>query len=219
VRRLPDRGVVHVQVAADRTHDDFAGVEPDADVHGHAQRTMHTLRVLADALLHAQGGVARAHGVFLVRDRRAEQRHDAVAHHLVDRALVVMHRLDHPLEHAVEQPARVFGIAVGEELHRSLEIREQHRDVLALALQRILRGTDALGQVRRRVGRRRRKARRRRRRRGGHGRRALRAEVRAGREIAVAFGAARGQRHGALGTEFRPRRRLVLAAGTLHGPQ
>ena len=34
VRRLADGRVVHVQIAADRAHDDFAGVEPDADLHG-----------------------------------------------------------------------------------------------------------------------------------------------------------------------------------------
>jgi hypothetical protein len=218
VRRLPDRGVVHVEVAADRADDDLAGVEADADVHRHAERAMHALRVLADALLHAKRGVARSDRVLFVRDRRAEQRHDAVAHHLVDRALVVVHGFDHPLEHTVEQSARVLGVAVGEQLHRSLEVGEEHGDVLALALERVLRRADPLGQVRRGIGRRRCKARRSGRR-GGRRRGALRTELRAGRKIAVAFGAARGQRRGALGAKFRSRRRLVLAAGTLHGPQ
>ena len=33
MRGLADRRVVHVQVAADRAHDDLAGVQPDADLH------------------------------------------------------------------------------------------------------------------------------------------------------------------------------------------
>src|SRR5262245_46935536 len=31
MRCLPDRAVVHAQITADRTHDDIARVEPDAD--------------------------------------------------------------------------------------------------------------------------------------------------------------------------------------------
>ena len=69
------------------------------DVHGHTERAVHLLRVLSHALLHAEGGVARAHGVFFVRDRRAKEGHDSIAHHLVDRALVVVHRLDHALQY------------------------------------------------------------------------------------------------------------------------
>ena len=59
--------------------------------------------VLRDRLLHAQGGVAGPDGVVLVGQRRAEQRHDAVAHDLVDGALVAVDGLHHPLEDRVEQ--------------------------------------------------------------------------------------------------------------------
>jgi hypothetical protein len=51
-----------------------------------------------------------------------------------------------------------------------------------------------------------------------HGRSALRAELGGGRQLALALGATRRQRGGALGAELRPRWRLVLAAGALHGP-
>ena len=88
----------------------------------------------------------------LVRERRAEERHDAVAHHLVDRAFVAVDRLHHALEDGVEQPASLLGIAVGEELHRALEIREEDGDLLALADHRGARGQDLVGEVRRRVG-------------------------------------------------------------------
>ena len=90
----------------------------------------------------------------LVGERRAEQRHDAVAHHLVDGALVAVDGLHHPLEDRVEELARLLGVAVGEQLHRALEVGEQDRDLLALAFQGGLGGEDLLGEVLRGVGRR-----------------------------------------------------------------
>ena len=76
----------------------------------------------------------------LVRERGAEEGHDAIAHDLVDGALVAMNRLHHAFEYGVEQPARVLGISVGEQLHRPLQVSEEHRDLLALALEGGLRG-------------------------------------------------------------------------------
>jgi hypothetical protein len=58
-----------------------------------------------------------------------------------------MNRLHHVLEDGIEELARLLGIAVREQLHRSSEVGEEHRDLLALALQRGLRGEDLLGQV------------------------------------------------------------------------
>jgi class 3 adenylate cyclase len=42
-----------------------------------------------------------------------EERHDPVAHHLVDGALVTMDRFHHMLEDRIEKLARLFGITVG----------------------------------------------------------------------------------------------------------
>ena len=83
----------------------------------------------------------------LVGDRRAEERHDPVAHHLVDGALVVMDGLHHPLEDGVEELPRLLGVAVGEQLHRALQVGEEDRDLLALALEGALRGENLLGEV------------------------------------------------------------------------
>ena len=83
----------------------------------------------------------------LVGDRRAEERHDAVAHHLVDGALVAVDGLHHPLEDGVEELAGLLGIAVGEQLHRALEVGEEDGDLLALALEGALGGEDLLGEV------------------------------------------------------------------------
>src|SRR5215471_2134604 len=63
-----------------------------------------------------------------------------------------MDRIHHPLKHGVEEASRVFGIAVCEQLHGALDIREEHRELLALAFERRLRREDFLCQVLRRVG-------------------------------------------------------------------
>ena len=112
-----------------------------------AVRAPHLLGVALHGLLHPERRVARAHGVVLVGERRAEERHDPVAHHLVDGALVAVDGLHHPLEDGIEELARLLGIAVGEQLHRALEVGEEHGDLLALALERRLGGEDLLGEV------------------------------------------------------------------------
>ena len=58
----------------------------------------------------AERGVDRAHRVVLVRDRRPEDRHDAVAQELVDRALVAVHLGQHQVEGAAHQPVDLFRI-------------------------------------------------------------------------------------------------------------
>ena len=80
-------------------------------------------------------------------ERRAEERHDAVAHHLVDRALVAVDGLHHALEHRVEELASVFRVTISRQLHRALEVGEEDGDLLALALQRSLGGQDLLREV------------------------------------------------------------------------
>jgi hypothetical protein len=48
----------------------------------------------------------------LVGERRAEQRHDPVAHHLVDGAFVTVDGFHHPFEDWIENLSRLLGIAV-----------------------------------------------------------------------------------------------------------
>ncbi len=139
--------VVHVEIAANGAHDDLARVEPDPDLHVHAVRMARVFSVALHRLLHPERSVAGADSVILVGERRAEQRHDPVAHHLVDSALVAVHGFHHSIEDGVEELARLLGIAVGEELHRPLEIGEEHGDLLALAFQGGLGGEDLLGEV------------------------------------------------------------------------
>ena len=133
--RLPDGGVVHVQVTADGAHDHLARIEPHADLHGRAAHALELVRVDVDSSLHPQRGIAGADRVVFVGHRRPEQRHDAIAHDLVDGALVVMDGLHHALEHGVEELPGLLGVAVGEQFHRALQVGEEHRHLLALALE------------------------------------------------------------------------------------
>jgi hypothetical protein len=90
--------------------------------------------------------------VILVSERRSEERHDPIAHHLVHGALVPMHGVHHSLEHGIQDPAGLLGIAVGEQLHRALQIGEEDGDLLPLALEGTLGGEDLLGEVLGRIG-------------------------------------------------------------------
>jgi hypothetical protein len=152
VRRLTDRGVVHVQVGPDGADDHLAGVESHADLDGHPVRAEDSLRVLRNRLLHPEGGVAGPDRMIFVGDRCTEEGHDPVAHHLVDGALVAVNGLHHPLENRIEDLARLLRIAVSEELHRALEVREENRHLFALPLKRRLGVDDPLGKVLRRIG-------------------------------------------------------------------
>ena len=135
---LSDGGVVHAQVAPDGAHDHLAGVEADPDLDLQAVRAAEVLGVAPHGVLHAERAEAGADGVVFVGDRRTEERHDPVAHDLVDGALVAVDGLHHQLEDRIENPAGLLRIAVGEQLHRALEVGEEHRDLLALAFERAL---------------------------------------------------------------------------------
>src|SRR6185295_7407895 len=173
----------------------------------------YALRISRHGLLHPQRRVARADRVVFVSEGRAEESHDAVAHHLIDGALVAVHGFHHPFEHGIEDLPRLLRIAVGEQLHRPLEIGKQHRHLLALAFERDPGGEDLLGEVLRRIRARRGELRER----GGQERRgALAAELVLGRIGRATGRTGGGQRGGALPTELRAGKVLVLTAGTLH---
>ena len=46
------------------------------------------------------------------RQRCTEQRHDPVAHDLIDGALIAVNRFHHSFQHRVEQLARFLGISI-----------------------------------------------------------------------------------------------------------
>ena len=70
--------------------------------------------ILLDRRLHGERSVTRPHGMICVRDRRPEERHDAVAHDLVDRAFVAVDGGHHAFQDGIEELPGLLGIAVGE---------------------------------------------------------------------------------------------------------
>jgi hypothetical protein len=134
--RLPDRGIVHVQIAADRADHDLPGVESDPDLDGDPGSALDLLGVALDGGLHPERRVARPYPVVLVSEGRAEERHDPVAHHLVHRPLVAVDRLHHQLEHRVEDLSRLLRVAFRKELHRAFQVGKEDSYLLPLAFQR-----------------------------------------------------------------------------------
>ena len=98
MRRLPHRRVVHVQVVANGAHHHFPRVEPHPDAHLNAVGAAHHFGVLAHGSLHSKGGVAGPQGVVLMGQGRPEEGHDAIAQHLVDRALIAVYSVHHNME-------------------------------------------------------------------------------------------------------------------------
>ncbi len=140
------------QVIADLSDDHGTRVETDPDAHLHSTLTSELLGQPADRLLDGEGGLRRASRVVLEGNGRAEERHEPVAEKLVHGALVPVHSLGHQPERAVEQlvhPLRVEPLGKPRGLG---DVHEEHRDLLALALQRAFGGEDLLGQVLRSVG-------------------------------------------------------------------
>jgi hypothetical protein len=89
--------------------------------------------------------------MILVRNRRAEEGHDPVAHNPADGAFIAVDCLDHPFEHRVEELLRSLGVAIGKHLHRTPDIREEHGDLLAFTVDGCPCGEDLIGKVQGRV--------------------------------------------------------------------
>ena len=88
----------------------------------------------------------------LVRDRCAEERHDAVAGVLVHGALEAVHAVGEDVEEAVHDPVPRLGVDLLRQLHRAPHVGEEDGHLLALALEGVTRGEYLLGQVPRGVG-------------------------------------------------------------------
>ena len=122
-------------------------------------RPLNLVCISRDGLLHSERRITRAHGMILVGDGRAKEGHNPIAHNPVHGALIAVDRLNHALEHRVEELLRVLRVAVSKQLHRALNIREQHGDLLPLTLEGCPGGEDLIGKMLRRVILRRGKAR------------------------------------------------------------
>jgi hypothetical protein len=188
VGRVADRRVVHPQVGANRPDHDEAGVEPLPDLEGDAAPPLQVVAQLVQPPLDAERGVGGPLGMLFVRDRGAEERHDAVAEELVHRALVAVDLVQHQLERLVHQHVGVLGVELRGQRREARDVGEQDRHLLALSLERASGREDLVGEVPRRVRLGRAEAGRLGRR--GHRMRALRAEPGAGghRSAALAAG-------------------------------
>jgi hypothetical protein len=145
------RGVIHPEIVADLTHDDFPGVEADAHREADGPFEPQLVRVKAKLLLKMECRVTGPSRMILVGDRRAEQRHDSVAGELIDGALEPMDAFAEDREEAIHDPVPFLGINLLE-LHRALHVSEDDRHLLALALEGAAGSQDLLGEVFRGVG-------------------------------------------------------------------
>ena len=109
-----------MQVIANGAHHHFAGVEAHPDAHLQAVGAAHLLGIGAHGGLHGQGRVAGAQGVVFVGNGGAKQGHDAVAQHLIHRALEAVHGVHHALQGRVEQALGGFRVEAADESPSSL---------------------------------------------------------------------------------------------------
>ena len=85
--------------------------------------------------------------MILMGQGRAKERHDAIAHDLVDRALVAVHGGHHAFQDGIEELPGLLGVALGQQFHGAFEVGKQHGDLLALAFQGTAGGEDLLSQI------------------------------------------------------------------------
>ena len=109
--------------------------------------SLYLLPVAFQLLAQTKRGVAGALRVILVRDGRAEERHDAVPRVLVDGPLEAVHTVARDLEVAIQDRVPLLGIDLLSQRHGAGDIREEHSHLLALALQGGLRLENPVGEV------------------------------------------------------------------------
>jgi len=143
--------VIHAQVVADTTHHDFTRVDSHAHGERNAEAALQFCRVAPQFVVEIEGRVACALRVVFMGDGRAEQGHDPVAGELIDRSLEAMDPLAQYGEEAIHDVVKEFGVDLIRQLHRSLDVDEEHRHVLALSFERGASGEDALRQMARGV--------------------------------------------------------------------
>jgi hypothetical protein len=131
---MTDRRVFRMPAGLDRSHHHFARVHSDPRLNGNLALGAETAGVAAQLFPHRQRRMKRPLRMVFVRDRRAEQRENAVAGGLRDVAAVTMHRLHHQMQHRVDDRARLLGVEVAHQFRRTLDIGEQRGDRLAFTL-------------------------------------------------------------------------------------
>src|SRR5713101_6467645 len=134
VGHMSNRRVLGVSARVDHAENYFARVDPDTDLDPRSALLFELLAATAKRVAHRHRRVQRPLRMVLVSDRRPEQREDAIAGRLHDVTVVAMRRVDHQLQRGVDNRASLFRIEVAHQLGRTLDIREQRRHRLALAV-------------------------------------------------------------------------------------
>ncbi|MGB5182709.1 MAG: hypothetical protein WBO12_11045, partial [Xanthobacteraceae bacterium] len=75
----------------------------------------------------------------------------AVAHNVIDGAFVMVDRLDHALDHGIEEALRIFRIPPDHEFHRPFDVGEHHGDQFTFALDFRFGSENLIGEMERRV--------------------------------------------------------------------
>ena len=136
--RVADGRVAAHVAAPDRPGDHLARVDPDPDREVEALGAAQLGGVAGDVLEHPQRRVAGAPRMVLVGDRRAEDGHDPVAGEFVDGPLELLDRPGEDREEALHDVAPLLGVVLLREVHRALDVGEQHGDLLALGIERVV---------------------------------------------------------------------------------
>ena len=146
VRRVADRGVVHLEVVADGADDHRTGVNPDPHLQLEAARGGGRVEG-GEGVANRERGAHGAVRSVLVGDRGAEERHQAVAGERVDDALDGVDLAERERHVLLEEIAILLGIHALGERRRADEVAEEDRDELALLERRRRRGAELLRQL------------------------------------------------------------------------
>lgn len=123
--RVAERGVRHVEIGADRAHDDRPAVDADSCLQWrHIRDPRHGRRFSSKSTLDAEPRSYRAQRMIFMGDRRTEQRQNAIAGELRDRPLVAVDLLDHQVEAGSDDCIDVLGIKPLAQTGRADQIHE-----------------------------------------------------------------------------------------------
>ena len=129
VHGVTESRVLHPAPGADRADDDGTGL--DADTHAeplHPPGVLDLAGVLGDLLDDPQRRAHRALGIVLVGRRGTEERQDAVAGEVLDRAAERLHGADHARHGVAHDDLELFRVHVFAERGRADQVGEDRRD-------------------------------------------------------------------------------------------
>jgi hypothetical protein len=108
-----------------RLDDDFTGMDADTDLQARVCKPRNRI-------LHGQSSQTTTNGMILMRSRRAENRHHAIALYLVDDTVVAMNGILHEVEHRLQTPHAQFRIAQAVNQTRGIsDVRKQQCEAFA----------------------------------------------------------------------------------------